>query len=85
MTGDPTMIRFGTLTSNNNTVYVIWLATHLYLRNRVQVGNIVVSVDGITAANNAEAIRSIRPRSRLVINRLNRSITSTANDIVDTI
>ena len=83
--GHPTTIRFGTLRYINNTVFVIRPGTHLHLRNRVQVGNIIVSVDGIIAENNAETIRSIGPRSRMVINRLNRSITSTANDIVDTI
>ena len=85
MPGHSTAIRFGTLRSNNNIVYVIKPATHLHLRNGVQAGDIIVSVDGIIAANNAEAISSIGPRSRLVINRLNRSITSTANDIVTTI
>ena len=81
MPGHSTAIRFGTLRDNNNTVYVIKPATHLHLRNGVQAGDIIVSVDSIIAANNAKAIRSIGPRSRLVINRLNRSITSTANDI----
>ena len=85
MPGHPTMIRFGTLRSNNNAIFVIKPATHLHLRNRVQAGDIIVSVDGITAVNNVEAIGSIGPKSRLVINRLNRSITSTTNGIVDTI
>ena len=85
MPGHSTAIRFGTLRDNNKNVYVIKPASHLHLRNGVQAGDIIVSVDGIIAANNAEAIRSIGPRSRLVINRLNRAITSTANDIVTTI
>ena len=71
--------------SMNNAVFVIRPGTHLQLRNRVQVGDIIVSVDGIIAANNANAIRSISPRSTLVIKRLNRSITSTANDVVATL
>ena len=69
----------------NNTVYVIRPATYLHLRNRVQVGAIIVFVDSITATNNVDAIRSISPRSRLVINRLNTSMTSTANDVVNNI
>ena len=83
--GYPTRIRFGTLRSINNTIVVISPATHLHLRNRVQTGDIIVSVDIITATNNTKAIRSIGPRSRSVINRLNRSITSTANDGVGNI
>ena len=35
MPGHSTVIRFGTLRSNNNTVFVIKPATHLHLRNRV--------------------------------------------------
>ena len=83
--GHLTTLRFSTLRSMNNAVFVIRPGTHLQLRNRVQVGDIIVSVDGITAANNADAIRSICPRSTLVIKRLNRSITSTANDVVATL
>mmetsp|Transcript_21054 Transcript_21054/g.22478 ORF Transcript_21054/g.22478 Transcript_21054/m.22478 type:complete len:468 (+) Transcript_21054:744-2147(+) len=84
--GHLTTLRFGTLSrSMNNAVFVVNPGTHLQLRNRVQVGDIIVSVDGIIAANNADAIRSISPRSTLVIKRLNRSITSTANDVVDSL